>query len=137
MHAQKERLRTMVVDDSELALDTICSCLEDSPCVDVVATALDGPAALSLAEKLRPDLVLLDLQMPGMNGLDVSSRLTSEFPNMVVVIVTGLDAPKLGRKLSDRGVYGLVSKQCMNKELPEMLDQILHSPPRRIFPTSN
>jgi DNA-binding NarL/FixJ family response regulator len=126
MRPQKERLRTLIVDDSELAVHTICSFLEDLPWVQVVGTAMDGAEALSLAAKVHPDLVLLDLQMPGMSGLEVASRLASEFPDILVVIVTGLDAPKLGLRLSDRGVYGLVSKQRMNYELPEMLDQILH-----------
>jgi DNA-binding NarL/FixJ family response regulator len=127
MRLQKERLRTLIVDDSKLALHTICSYLEEMPWVQVVGTAMDGAEALVLAAKHHPDLVLLDLQMPGMSGLEVASRLASEFPDILVVIVTGLDAPKLGLRLSDRGVYGLVHKQQMNTELPEMLDQILHS----------
>jgi len=127
MRPQKERLRTLIVDDSELALHTIRSFVEELPWVQVVGTALDGPAALSLAAKVHPDLVLLDLQMPGMSGLEVASRLASEFPDILVVIVTGIDAPKLGLRLSDRGVYGLVSKQRMNQELPAVLDQIRHS----------
>jgi two-component system, NarL family, response regulator DesR len=127
MSPQKERLRTLIVDDSELALHTICSYLEDLPWVQVVGTAMDGVDALLLAAKHHPDLVLLDLQMPGMSGLEVASRLASDFPGILVVIVTGLDAPKLGLRLSDRGVYGLVSKQRMHQELPEVLDQILHS----------
>jgi DNA-binding NarL/FixJ family response regulator len=128
MSPQKERLRTLIVDDSELALHTICSFLEDLPWVQVVGTAMNGADALALAAKVHPDLVLLDLQMPGMSGLEVASRIASEFPDILVVIVTGLDAPKLGLRLIDRGVYGLVSKQRMNTELPEMLDQILHLP---------
>lgn len=127
MGPQKDRLRTLIVDDSELALHTICSFLGEMPWVQVVGTALDGAEALSLAAKVHPDLVLLDLQMPGMNGLEVASRLASEFPDILVVIVTAIDVPKLGLRLSDRGVYGLVSKQRMDQELPEMLDQILHS----------
>jgi DNA-binding NarL/FixJ family response regulator len=115
------------VDDSELAIQTISSYLEDLPWVQVVGTAMDGVEALSMAARLRPDLVLLDLQMPDMSGLEVASRLAADFPGILVVIVTGLDAPKLGSKLSDRGVYSLVSKQRMNQELPQVLDQIRHT----------
>jgi DNA-binding NarL/FixJ family response regulator len=128
MSPQKERLRTLIVDDSELAVHTICTYLEDLPWVQVVGTAMDGAEALSLAAKVHPDLVLLDLQMPGMSGLEVASQIAKEFHDILVVIVTGLDAPKLGLKLSDRGVYGLVSKQRMNTELPEVIDQIRHLP---------
>ena len=111
------------MDDSELAIQTISSYLEDLPWVQVVGTAMDGVEALSMAARLRPDLVLLDLQMPDMSGLEVASRLAADFPGILVVIVTGLDAPKL----SDRGVYSLVSKQRMNQELPQVLDQIRHT----------
>jgi two-component system, NarL family, nitrate/nitrite response regulator NarL len=127
MRPQKERLRTLIVDDSALALHTICSYLEDLPGVEVVGTAPGGAEALLLTAELQPDLVLVDLQMPGMSGLEVASRLATEFPNILVVIVTGLDARKLGPRLSDRGVYGLVTKQRMSEELPEVLDQIFHS----------
>jgi two-component system, NarL family, response regulator DesR len=121
---QHERIRTLVVDDSRLALRTICSCLEDQPAVQVVATATDPQEALLLAEVLRPDLVLLDLQMPGMNGLQVAAQLAKEFPAMLVIIVTAFDTPRLHHKLSERGVFGVVAKQQLSEELPAMLDQI-------------
>lgn len=122
---QHERFRTLVVDDSPAALRTICSCLEDQPAVKVVATATGGPEGLSLAEKLKPDLVLLDLQMPRMNGLQVASRLSKEFPKMLLVIVTGLDAAGLGPRLGEWGVSGLVTKQHMTEEFSQLFDRIL------------
>jgi DNA-binding NarL/FixJ family response regulator len=120
----RDRIRTLVVDDSQLARRTICSCLEDQPAVEVVATAADGEEGLLLAEVLRPDLVLLDLQMPGINGLQLAAQLAKEFPAMLVVIVTAFDTPRLHHKLSGHGVFGVVAKQQLSEELPAMLDQI-------------
>ncbi len=91
----------------------------------MVATATDAREGLLLAEMLRPDLVLLDFQMPGMNGLQLAAQLAKEFPAMLVVIVTAFDAPTLHHKLSGRGVFGVVTKQNLGEELPAMLDQIL------------
>jgi DNA-binding NarL/FixJ family response regulator len=121
---QHERIRTLVVDDSRLALRTICACLEDQRAVQVVGTATDPRETLLLAEVLRPDLVLLDLQMPGMNGLQVAAQLAKEFPAMLVIIVTAFDTPRLHHKLSERGVFGVIAKQQLGEELPAMLDQI-------------
>lgn len=122
---QHEPIRTLVVDDSPAALRTICSCLEDQPAVQVVATATGGPEGLSLAEKLKPDLVLLDLQMPRMNGLQVASQLAKKFPSMLLVIVTGVDASGLGSRLREWGVSGLVTKQHMTEEFPQLFQRIL------------
>jgi len=122
--SQHERIRTLLVDDSRLALRTICSCLEDQPAVQVVATATDGREALLLAEVLRPDLALLDLQMPGMNGLQLAAQFAKEFPTMLVVIVTAFDTPRLHHKLSGRGVFGIIAKQQLGEELPAILDKI-------------
>ncbi|CAN5827965.1 LytTR family DNA-binding domain-containing protein [soil metagenome] len=68
-------LTLVIADDEELARDKLRSLAEDLPDVRVVGEAEDGPGALRLIEELRPDLVLLDLSMPGMSGLDVAKRM--------------------------------------------------------------
>ena len=125
MHLATERIRTLVVDDSPLALKRICSCLDSKPALQVVGTAADGKEALRQAEKLHPELVLLDLQMPGFNGLEVASRLSGNPHAPAVVIITGLDVSGLTDRLGDFGVSGLVRKQYLNEELPQLLDRIL------------
>jgi DNA-binding NarL/FixJ family response regulator len=124
-----QRIRTLVVDDSPIAVRTICSCLQDEPAIQIVGTASDGFEALSIAERLQPDLVLLDLQMPRMNGLEAASRLATEFPAILVVIVTGLDASNVAANLSQFGVHGIIAKQHLSEQLPVLLHQILHTPP--------
>jgi len=64
MQPQEERIGTLVVDNSPLALRAICSFLEDLPGVRIVGTTTDGLEALALAAKLQPDLALLDMHMP-------------------------------------------------------------------------
>jgi DNA-binding NarL/FixJ family response regulator len=122
-----DRIRTLVVDDSPLALERICSYLDTEPALQVVGTAADGVEALKCAEQLHPDLVLLDLQMPGMNGLEVAARLSASVCGPLVVIVTGFETPGIGQRLLACGVAGLVSKQRLSEELPKLLDQILPS----------
>jgi DNA-binding NarL/FixJ family response regulator len=127
MPVATERIRTLVVDDSPLALNRICSCIDSEPILQLVGTAANGVEALRQAEKLHPDLVLVDLQMPGINGLEVASRLSGDADSPTVVIVTGLDVSGLSDRLGDFGVAGLLSKQHLSEELPRLLHRILPS----------
>jgi DNA-binding NarL/FixJ family response regulator len=125
MQLTADRFRTLVVDDSPLARERICSFLASDPKVEVVGTAGDGKEALTCMERLHPDLVLLDLQMPGLNGLEVATLITRDEGRPVVVIITGLEVPALVQRLKEYGISGLVSKQHLNDELPEVLDRVL------------
>ncbi|MXP26447.1 response regulator [Altererythrobacter indicus] len=84
-------LRTLIVDDEPLAIErmqVICAELDG---ISVVGTASDGASALRLAEKLKPDLLLLDMTMPGMDGLAVARELGQSDRNPAVIFVTAHD----------------------------------------------
>jgi DNA-binding NarL/FixJ family response regulator len=130
MHPAPHRVRTLVVDDSPLALQRICSFLDSELPLQVIGTAADGPEALTRNEQLHPDLVLLDLQMPGMNGLEVAAKITGQTRETIVIIITGLEVPALTQRLRECGIAGLVSKQHLTDELPELLDRILPKSPQ-------
>ena len=87
-----DRLRVMVVDDEQLARDELCYQLEQVGEVDVVAQAGNGLEALSSADRYEPDLVFLDIQMPGLSGFEVARRLLKrEPPSPTLVFVTAFD----------------------------------------------
>jgi CheY-like chemotaxis protein len=127
MHHPEKRIRVVVVDDSPATLRTICSYLGKQARVEVVATAADGSEALLLVERLQPDAVLMDVQMPGMNGLEAAALLTKQFPAIPVVILTAHDTPGLERACRDRGAFGFVNKRRLDQELPVLLHQLLQS----------
>ena len=129
MGEKMHQIRTLVVDDSPLALRRICSFIDTEPDLEVVGTAANGAEALRQAEQLHPDLVLLDLQMPDVNGLEVAVRLSGRAPSPTVVIVTGLEVSVPHDRLRDFGVAGLVSKQHLTEELPQLLDRIMPTHP--------
>jgi two-component system chemotaxis response regulator CheB len=83
-----EAIRVLVVDDSPFVCRLIASHLRSAPGVAVAGTALNGGQALKLARELSPDVVTLDVEMPGMSGLEVLERLMDECP-LPVVLVTG------------------------------------------------
>ncbi len=84
-------LRILVADDERLARNELCFQLDQFDDVEVVDQAADGPQAVSLAEALNPDLVLLDIQMPGMTGFEVARRLLERGVRSRVVFVTAYD----------------------------------------------
>ena len=88
---QAQALRTMIVDDEPLAVERIQVICAEVPAINVVGTASDGAAALRLAEKLGPDLVLLDMTMPELDGLGVARKLAEKDDAPAVIFVTAHD----------------------------------------------
>jgi two-component system LytT family response regulator/two-component system response regulator LytT len=84
-------LRTVVVDDEQLAREELCFLLSQIPGVEVVAQAEDGPAALETIAEHTPDLVMLDVQMPGLTGFEVARRLVNGGTDAHLVFVTAYD----------------------------------------------
>jgi len=88
---ETQALRTLIVDDEPLAVERIQVICAEIPTINVVGTASDGAAALRLAEKLEPDLVLLDMTMPELDGLGVARKLAGFNESPAVIFVTAHD----------------------------------------------
>jgi two-component system, LytTR family, response regulator LytT len=86
-----DKLRTVVVDDEGLAREELCFLLGQIPGIEVVAQAADGPAALQVISEQQPDLVMLDVQMPGLTGFEVARRLLHSGTEAHLVFVTAYD----------------------------------------------
>src|SRR3954469_7600773 len=86
-----EELRAIVVDDEQLARQELCFLLQQLGGVDVVAQAGNGVEALNVIEEYQPDLVMLDVQMPGLTGFEVARRVVDAGLEIQVVFVTAFD----------------------------------------------
>lgn len=84
----EERIPVLIVDDHPLFLQGLRRVLEQQEDIDVVGAATDGEEALELARRLTPDVVLLDINLPSMNGLQVARQLKAELPSIAVILLT-------------------------------------------------
>ena len=126
MQFDKRRIRVLVADDSPTALLSVCSYLEFEKVFDIVGTASDGKNLLHHARRLRPDLVLTDLSMPRMSGLEATLELRKSFPEMRILIFTEMNGVSLRDECLQCGADGFIEKS----EMPEKLMQEV----RRLFP---
>jgi CheY-like chemotaxis protein len=109
-HAAQEPSRIVVADDHPLFRFAIRQTLEVQPDLEVIAEAADGQEALELSRRLRPELILMDLRMPVMDGVATTQAIRRELPEIFVLILTALDesegrprAPYSRRRAKDAG----------------------------------
>jgi DNA-binding NarL/FixJ family response regulator len=81
-------VRVLVVDDHPLVRTGVCALLRAQPDVEVVGEAANGREAVDAARRLRPDVVLMDVSMPAMDGIEAAGRITGEFPEVRVVMLS-------------------------------------------------
>ena len=114
-------IRVLVVDDHELVRIGLRQTLTDYPSIQVAGEATDGETALVMNRELRPDVVLLDVELPGLSGFEVTSRLRQTSPAPGVIILTVHDKRPYPERLLDAGASGYLTKGCPATELVEAI----------------
>jgi DNA-binding NarL/FixJ family response regulator len=109
------KLRVVIADDHPGFLDRLTLTLRSE--FDVVATAADGKSALECIRRCQPDVVILDLEMPGLNGLEVTKELAKHPPSPAVVICSVEADPEIIEEARHAGALGYVFKKRIAKEL--------------------
>ena len=110
-------IRVLLVDDQAIVCEGLKVVLEASPTIRVAGIAHDGAAALRLAETLRPDLVLMDLKMPGMNGVQATRELRRLLPRVPVLVLTTYDDDEWVYDAVRAGAAGYLLKDSRREEL--------------------
>jgi two-component system nitrate/nitrite response regulator NarL len=117
-------IRVLLVDDHPLVLDGINACLSSEPNIEVVGQANNGLEALELAEALSPDVVLMDVSMPVMNGLEATKELKLRFPDFRVLILSMHENREYILQLIQSGAAGYVLKDVSSKELVKAIEVV-------------
>jgi DNA-binding NarL/FixJ family response regulator len=122
MPPDEKRIRTLVIDDASDFMQAICSFLENLPNVAVIATGRTARDAIVLAHEWMPDLVLMDIRMPEVTGLEATSQLTRELPDIIVILMTAFEDEKALRASEESGAFAFVMKENLTHDLPRLLE---------------
>jgi len=122
-------VRILIADDHELIRKGIASTLEEVPGWTVVAQAQNGRQAVDLAQSLRPDIVVLDMTMPELNGLEATRQILANRTGERVLILTAHESEQLVREVLNAGAQGYVLKSDAGRALVSAVEALLDGRP--------
>lgn len=120
----KKRIRILLADDHPVVRRGIASCLSRQPHLEILGEAADGQEALRKARELAPDIVLMDIDMPQLNGLAVTEALRKELPNIKVLILSMHSNTEYVLRIIQSGARGYVLKEASPEELIKAIETV-------------
>jgi DNA-binding NarL/FixJ family response regulator len=120
------------VDDHEIVRVGVRSLLSATPDFDICGDAVDGRDAFDKAKQLRPDVIVMDVSMPNLNGLDATRLIREALPQTEVLILSQHESSEMMRQALGAGALGYVLKSSMSNNLPVAVERVSrHEPFRR------
>jgi DNA-binding NarL/FixJ family response regulator len=119
-----EPISILLADDHTLVRAGIRALIEQLPTVKVVGEAKDGREALRLVKERKPDLILMDVAMPGLNGLEATARVSKEFPDVRVIILSMYANEEYVREAINAGAAGYLVKRSAATELERAITAV-------------
>lgn len=117
-------LRTVLVDDNKAFVVLAKHLLAADPRIEVVGSGFDGYDAIRLAEELHPDLIIMDLLMPAMGGLQATRLVKAQSDPPLVIIASHYDDPRYREHAAEAGAEGFISKNEFEQHISAFLDQL-------------
>ncbi len=126
-------ISVIVADDHDLVRMGITRMLEDEPGIDVIGQASSGEEAVALVKELDPDVILMDLKMPGIGGLEATRKLQRSHPDVKVIAVTVCEEEPFPSRLLQAGAAGYLTKGAAMEEMVRAI-QVVNAGQRYISP---
>jgi two-component system, NarL family, nitrate/nitrite response regulator NarL len=121
-------LKLLIVDDNDLFVSALEGFLETEASLEVIARAANGVVAVELAADLQPDVVLMDLSMPSVDGFEATAMVREQAPESAIVVLTGSDDPADQERARAAGAAGYITKDRILGELVATIHSVT-SPP--------
>jgi DNA-binding NarL/FixJ family response regulator len=120
-------MRVFIADDSIPVVERLADLLEDVPGAQLVGRAGDVPEAVRCIQNVKPDALILDLQMPGGSGLDVLRAIRTEHPRLFVLICTNYPYPQFREKCLNAGANVFLDKSTEFEKIPDILRGLIEN----------
>jgi DNA-binding NarL/FixJ family response regulator len=122
--SMKSQLNILIADDSPFIIDRLKVILEEIEMITIVGAVNNGIEALNFLKTWTPDVVLLDVIMPGLNGIDVLSDIKKQYPGVKVIMLTNQSNPFVRKVCMNLGASYFFDKSTEFEKLPEALQQL-------------
>ncbi len=117
-------VRILIADDHEIVRKGLCSIIEANAAWEICGQAGDGREAVTLAEQLRPDIVIMDIDMPHLNGLDATRQIKRKLPETEILVFTGTDTEEVVRNVFGAGARSYLLKTEANNHLAPAIEAL-------------
>jgi DNA-binding NarL/FixJ family response regulator len=117
-------VRVILADDHRIMREGLCSLLRNDPRVDVVGVAEDGRSAVQLVREQKPDVVVMDVAMPDLNGIDAARQIKSEMPDVRILALSMHADKRHVVSMLQAGASGYLLKDCAFKELVQAIHAV-------------
>jgi DNA-binding NarL/FixJ family response regulator len=125
MDAGDMMTQLLIVDDHKIARESLRDMLADEPSIEVIGEAANGREALALCSRLRPNLIMMDVRMPEMDGLAATREIKQRYPEISVLMVTMHENPDYLLEALKAGAAGYVLKDAPQHEVVAAVHQVL------------
>jgi len=119
-----KKIRTLVVDDHIIIRRGLKDLLEDDDNIEIIGEAGSGFEALKILEETLPDIILMDVVMPGMSGIETVRIISKKYPGVKIIMLTIYDDDQYVRNAIESGAHGYVLKKVKQKELIEIIHNV-------------
>jgi NarL family two-component system response regulator LiaR len=124
-----DKIKIMLAEDHKVVREGTRRLLESQSDFEVVGEASDGIEAVELAKKLKPEIIIMDVSMPRLNGIEATKQIKALYPNIAILVLTGYDDDEYVFALLEAGAAGYLLKESSGEELIEAIRQVMTGEP--------
>ncbi len=124
-----EKIKILLAEDHKVVREGTRRLLESQSDLEVVGEASDGVEAVELAKKLKPEIIIMDVSMPRLNGIEATKQIKAIYPNIAILVLTGYDDDEYVFALLEAGAAGYLLKESSGDELIDAIRQVMTGEP--------